>query len=414
MVWLIFKHYLLSKRSSALIRSIAWLCISGVGIGVLAMTVVLSVMNGFDLAIRDRLLAVEPHLVVHVTPDANHDEDAVVQLLAGRGQAHPFESRDVIVRTIDGLYGGAVAKGVDTEALTKILRDVSKTRREQQRDTGPLDGVESAAGGFRLEPGEISMGVDLANSIGVFEGDEVVLATPEALLLPSGEIPTYEKVRVKNFIRTNVPDIDSEMIFYSREAGLRRLQGQLDRGVEIRLKDPSDYTDLMNEIVHAGYKVESWEQRNSALFHSLRMEKMAIGLFLSLSIIIASFSIITVLVLLVTHKRSEIGLLMAMGLAPARTRNIFAGVGLLLSSIGLFGGLALGVLFCIALDKFSFIRLPDVYYDTRIPVEIDYTVLAGMVGGSLVLALAASWIPALLTTRMSPTEAIRSIPAERT
>ncbi|HEX4925899.1 MAG TPA: FtsX-like permease family protein [Bdellovibrionales bacterium] len=415
MVWIIFKHYLLSKRSSALIRAIAWLCIGGVGIGVLAMTVVLSVMNGFDSAIRDRLLAVEPHLVVHMQ-DAHAepapDEENVLQLLRGRGQAHAYESRDVIVRTLDGLYGGAVAKGIDSRVLGRILREVSKTRREQQRDDSLPTGSESGLQTFELAPGEVTMGADLAGSIGVFEGDEVVLASPEALLLPSGEIPTYERVRVKSILRSNVPDIDAQMIYYGREHGLARLKGTIERGVEVRIKDPTDYADLMGEIKSQGFEVESWEQRNSALFHSLRMEKLAIGLFLGLSILIASFSIITVLVLLVTHKKSEIGLLMAMGLAPSKTRNVFAGVGLLLSGIGLFGGLILGLLICVALDKFSFIELPSVYYDTRIPVEIDTVVVAGTIAGSLVVALLASWVPAWLATRVSPTEAIRSIPAD--
>jgi lipoprotein-releasing system permease protein len=413
-IWTLFKHYVLSNRSSALIRTIAWLCIGGVGIGVTAMTVVISVMNGFDLAIKDRLLAVEPHVVVSLPPHATPDqEESLVNLLKGRGQAHVFESRDVVIRTMDGLYGGGIAKGVDGPVLTRILREVSKTKREQQRTEDDLGfGAERATSD--LEAGEVTIGVDLAYSLGILEGDDLVLVSPDGLLLPQGEVPSYEKVRVKSLLRTNVPDIDSQYLYYTRSTGLPRLNGTIDRGVEIRLKDSNDHKELVAEISAMGFEAETWEQRNSALFHSLRMEKMAIALFLSLSILIASFSIITVLVLLVTHKKSDIGLLMAMGMEPSRARNIFAGVGLWLSGIGLFGGLGLGLGICYVLDRFTLFKLPDVYYDTRIPVEIDTLMLALTVGGSLIIALLASWVPAIMATKMSPTEAIRAIPSERT
>jgi lipoprotein-releasing system permease protein len=257
--------------------------------------------------------------------------------------------------------------------------------------------------------GEVSMGLDLAHSLGIFEGDEVSIVAPESLLLPPGEIPSFEKVIVKNILRTNVSDIDSQVLFYGRGSSLQKIQelAQVEKGIEVRFKNPDNYLPLMKSLKEKGYSVQSWVERNSALFYSLKLEKIVMGSFLGLTVLIASFSILSVLVLLVTQKRTDIGILISMGLSPLSARKVFTQLGIILSCIGLIGGLSLGLLVCWILKAYPLIQLPDIYYDRTIPIHVDFVVVGGILFFSLIIAFIASWLPAYYSTRIKPAEALR-------
>ena len=133
-----------------------------------------------------------------------------------------------------------------------------------------------------------------------------------------------------------------------------------------------------------------------------------IGTFLALSALIASFSMVTVLVLLMTQKRRDIGIFMALGFSAAATRKLFLKLGLLLSAIGFGGGLLLGLLVCVLIQKFPLPILPQIYYDTTIPVRIEPGLIAGVALISAVVALVGAWWPAKTYTQILPSEALRS------
>lgn len=416
--WTLFRHYLLSRRSSALIRMIGWLCMIGVGISVAAMIVVLSVMNGFDGAIRQRLLSVEPHLVVvSESKDIRQIEMEISKPLVEYQKnfkdvvsKEPFEIQDVILRTADGLYGGAVAKGMENSNIQMILRESQKIKNEESKlKSRSLDITVPETVTLTLERNEAAIGIDLAQSLGLFEGDLLTVVAPESLLLPPGEIPKYDSLIIKSVLRTNIPEIDGGQIFYQRNSGLRRLSQSSGKevGLELRLDQPNHSESLKNELRRLGYKVESWQDRNAALFHSLKMEKLAMGLFLALSVLIASFSILTVLVLLVTHKRMEMGVLMTLGLSQKRTRRAFASVGCLVAGFGLFGGFTFGIFICWVLDTFPLIELPAIYYDTRIPVSVEPVLLLGLFLASVAIAFLSSWLPAYWSTRTSISDLLK-------
>lgn len=403
----LFRHSLLSRRSSALVRVISWLCILGVGIGVASLVVVLSVMNGFDDAIRGRLISVQPHLIIQANPEIDADKvDGILRTSPG-AKISPFEQQDVIIRTAEGLFSGGQARGLNLDTMENMVRQSRRLRNAENRSNFQVP--ENVT--LELGPNEVLIGVDLARSLEIFEGDEIVAISPESLLLPSGMLPTYEKVKVRGLVRTNVPEIDNAAIMYEIGNSMKRLKKDSGRetGFEIQLKNPYEFSGLKSEFEIAGFKTESWEDRNKALFYSLKMEKVAMGLFLGLSVLIASFSILTVLVLLVTHKRSEIGVLMAMGLSRRRARMILTSVGLALSSFGVLGGLLFGLLLCWIIDTFPIIKLPDIYYDTRIPVLVDPRVVLALLGASGVISLISSWLPARFITRGTPSSLLRPL-----
>ncbi|MEK7355491.1 MAG: FtsX-like permease family protein, partial [Bdellovibrionota bacterium] len=249
-----------------------------------------------------------------------------------------------------------------------------------------------------------------ARSLGIFEGDKITLIAPEALLLPPGEAPPFERALVKSLITTNIADIDAKMIYYGQGKSLAafRLSPSREIGVEVRMPDPEDFSSLKGEIEALGAKSESWVDRNSSLFFALKMEKLAMGVFLSLAALIASFSIVTVLVLLLTQKRKDIGLLMSLGLSPKQTRGLFVRVGLILSMIGIGGGLVLGIVFCLVINSVSIPILPDVYYDATIPATVEPKFVLGILLVASVIAFLSSWFPARATTRETPSSALRS------
>lgn len=410
----IFRHTLFSRRSSALVRVISWLCILGVGLGVAALVVVLSVMNGFDDAIRRRLVTVQPHLIVQAPVSQLSKVSDLIEANSKHNKAlvSPFQTQDVLVRTSDGYFSGAQAKGLSRSSIESMLIESRRLKNEEirARQGGSYELPESAD--IDLGSGEILIGIDLARSLEIFEGDEIVAISPESLLLPSGLIPQYEKVKVRGFIRTNIPEVDGSAILYEIGKSLKRLQkdsGQ-ESGIEVRLQDPYSFSSLRSVLESKSYAVESWEDRNKALFYSLKMEKLAMSLFLGLSVLIASFSILTALVLLVTHKRKEIGVLMAMGLSRKKAQAILTGVGLVLSSFGVLGGTFFGLFLCWFIDTFpKLFRLPAIYYDTRIPVLVDPQVIVSLLIVSLVVAILSSWLPARYITRGTPSALLRPL-----
>lgn len=386
-------------------RTISRICIVGIGMGVGALILVTSVMNGFNDSLKNRLLAIEPHLVIEM--DHQHEpkfwQDLLINLQARPGvSATFFEGADVVVRTPDGFVGGAVARGVSREALARLLSGALQGSQRNSDAEVPLKHWD-------LKPGEVLMGVDLAVSLGVFEDSEIVVVSPEALLLPLGEIPAYQSLRVRDVVNTKINDIDAKYIYYVRGSTLQHLRDTsgFESGIELRVNELSQVEPIQAELAKKGVRSQSWSQRNTALFYALKLEKLAIATLLSLSALIASFSIVSVLMLLMTQKRKDIGILMAMGLSRKQTQLTFAGLGLILSLLGIGGGGALGLAISYAVSRFPIPILPEVYHDRTIPARVNLLFVGVVIFVSVLVAIVSSWIPAQRNARSSPSEALR-------
>ncbi|PCI28395.1 hypothetical protein COB52_03695 [Candidatus Kaiserbacteria bacterium] len=408
MTWWLFKRFLFSKRSGALIRVISWLCVAGIGLGVFSLILVMSVMNGFNRSIQDRLLALEPHLVITYKNLENENQWHAwsPDFLARNPELRifEFEQQDVIVKTTEGYFSGAQAKGLDADALERVLRYLVWQSRGEEGNDSDIDVTL---------PGrdQIIMGMGLARVLRVFEDDEVTLLKPEGLLAPPGQAPEFTKATVKGFLSSYVSEVDSNTFFYLKGEVLRRfVQGgaaSLQKGIEIQLPDPMTFPEFKKEITAAGFEVESWKDRNSSLFRALAMEKILIGVFLGLSAVIASFSIITVLILLSAQKRREFGLLMSLGLSAQQTRKTFTYLGILLSGMGMGGGLLFGTLVAFYIEKNPLNILPSIYYDSSIPAYVDFKFVAAVALGAILISLLASWYPSRKLSRILPADALR-------
>jgi lipoprotein-releasing system permease protein len=373
-------------------------------IGVMALVIVMSVMNGFNDNIRTKMLAVEPHLVALENDSVPIEKiKSVIQSEKNNLEKYQvFETQDIILKTLDGRFGGAVAKGLSQKSLNE-LRDRVNTVHSNTR-------LDSSVGAqMDLQPGQIIMGYDLAQQLNIFEGDEVVIIPPESLFLPAGEVPVYERVQVVQLLTTELQDIDARFLFYNRAHTLTRFKGTASRevGYEVRFPDPDHFRGLKSKLVKLGARTESWRDRNAALFFALKMEKLVMTIFLSLATLITSFSMVTVLVLLMTQKRKDIGVLMAMGFSRRQTQILFSGIGLFLTVLGLGGGLVFGLGVSFYMQHFPLNILPDIYYDSTIPAIVDLELISVVVGVSALVGLIGAILPVHLHIRMTPVEAIR-------
>ncbi|PWU15883.1 MAG: hypothetical protein C5B49_11275 [Bdellovibrio sp.] len=436
MEWQFFWRFLFSKRAGSVVRRVSWLSIMALTVSLTALILVISVMTALNLNMQDRLLAVEPHVVIEFQQDATGvnwaqtmNEIERRKALDPSWRAYPFESQDVILRTAEGRFRGAQARGLTLPALDFISAEVQRIHRHQ---TGPensakikveraeksdkaKDAGNAVATGSvlrerdRLEGGEVLLGVDLAYMLGVFEGDVVTVIAPEGLLLPSGETPKFEKIRVREILSTNIQDFDSQGVFYLQGKTLSSFSrsASLRRGLEIWFPSVDQVDEgkerLVRTIADLPVKISTWRERNSALFLSLRLEKVVITMFLSIAATIAGFSLIIVMGLLISEKRREIGLLQAIGISRLRVFRLFQGLSLRLAAFGMGVGALLGAGISLYMEHHPLKLLPpDTYYDADVPAHVDgrfvvVVLLVGFllagVGGRLVSRPLAKLLP---------------------
>lgn len=397
-----FSHFLFSRRSGALIKIIAWLCVLGIGTGILSLVVVMSVMNGFNTAIRTRTISVEPHLVINVDSASESSEKKAIEWLKKQNYIYSYtDNQDVILRTQSGFVQGAMAQGVTQKTLQQIING---NRKRQKRDS-------ENAEPYVLGANEIVVGMGLGDVMGLFENDPLVVIAPESLFGGKAAVPVFETVKVKDFLRTEIESIDSRKIYYIRDQTLGRLQrsASLEKTIEVRLPNAEKFEKAKKILESMGLQVDSWRDRNSNLYYSLKLEKFVIGLLLSLSTVIASFSLVTLMIITVTQKKKDIGVLMAMGFDNLTITHIFQFMGTAIASIGILGGVVLGLPACYILKNHSQGLLPAIYADTNIPAEVHSGQIIALVIMAFVIANGISWFAVRKITKLTPIDALKAI-----
>ncbi len=405
-----FSHFIFSKRAGALVKRLAWLSVGAIALSVTAFLVVLFVMNGMNASIHKRILSLEPHLYVSVN-GVNKGSILELHPVFQRLKENPlnksyvYETQDVILRTMDGQFHGAIARGVSEESLKFMVEQIHQTEEHKKRDNVQFWSSEDLPG-----KGEVIVGVDLARSLGVFEGDYLTVVPPEGLLLPPGESPKFEKVRVSKIITTNLSDLDSQFVFYQRGATLNSLDSAASRkvGIEVWTPDGKNLNDLKREVEKfSDVTAETWMDRNSVLFFALRLEKLIIGIFLGLAGLIAATSILSVLALLMSQKKRDIAILKTLGLSDKRTVKIFTQMGMMLAAFGLIPGVIFGTAISFYIEKNPVNILPDIYYDSQIPALVDTNLIWGVLVVGFLVCLGGAWYPARTSSKIQPAQALR-------
>ncbi|MBL7556887.1 MAG: ABC transporter permease [Bdellovibrionaceae bacterium] len=428
MVLFLFKKLILSNRAGNLVRRISRLSMVSIGVSTFAFLLILFVMNGMNKSIESRVISLEAHLTILPQDRATHkdmESDPILEKIKGLGAERYslFDTQDVIIRTMEGQFKGAIAQGFVRKSFENLNQKI-KEQNEKHIKKGSNFQIETQMWQEMdiPESNEILIGVDLARSLGVFEGDYLMVLPPESLLLASGEAPVFEKVKIKKILATNLADLDSQYIFYMRDLTLATLKHSLSRqvGIEVWLKDAMDagrFQDYLQDWLldqkEAGkpstitWTIQTWMDRNSALFYALKLEKFMIGLFLGLAGLIASFSILTVLALLISQKKRDIAMLRTLGLSQKSAIRYFIQMGVSLSLVGVSVGAILGLVVGYTLEYYPINILPDIYYDSTIPAKVNLFLFFSVLFVTTLIAFLGSYLPTKAIEKISPAEVLR-------
>ncbi len=392
---------ILSPRSGALVKRITILSFVAISLSLTAFLIVLFVMNGMNLNIKKRIMALEPHLV---TVNESKDDDMIEKIISSQS-SQTYESFDLILRTIDGQFRGAQAVGYTEKGLQLWMERLSVLKKKE----GKSQSYDLDADSFSLEQNEVALGVDLARSLGILEGDEITLIPPETLLLSSLETPLFQKVIVKRILVTDLYDLDSKLILFNSEKSLAMFSKTLSRkrGTHLWFSSIADAEYAEEKLLKVGVKSETWQEKNSDLFFALMMEKTMIGIFLGLAGLIASSSILTVLALLMSQKKRDIAIIKTLGLSQQKTLWLFTKIGLWISGSAIALGILLGLGVSTYLQFFPVNILPNIYYDSSIPALVDFGFVFIVIVVSGCLAFLGSYFPAKTTLEIQPALLLR-------
>ncbi len=378
---------------------------AGIAIGVMALIVVLSVMNGFEEDIKAKLLGTQSHLVISHYDGEIRDVRRVQEVLShinGVVAATPFILSQGLVSS-GAATTGAVIRGIDPESASKVIR----LREIITRGTA------------RLDDAGVLVGSELASSCGILVGDAVTIVSPMGTATPLGMIPASRTFFVRGVFSTGMYEFDNTMVYITLNAARRLFMKDAPNGVEVKVKDiyrADEVARLALERLGEGYWAKTWMDMNKSLFSALRLEKTIMFIILLFIILVAAFSIVSTLIMMVMEKRKEIAILKSMGATTAQVLRIFVTVGMAIGAAGTLAGLVLGLLLARNMNAvvraveyvFRIQVMPkDVYYITGLPTKVDVMEVTLIVLASLVLCFVAAIYPARQAARQDPVEVIR-------
>ncbi|NHA15236.1 lipoprotein-releasing ABC transporter permease subunit [Thioalkalivibrio sp. XN279] len=402
-------RYLRARRASRFVSFISLVSLLGVAVGVAALIVVLSVMNGFEQELRGRLLNLSAHGVV--TAPGGGLEDwrgplAQVKAMPGVTGAAPFVEVQAMLSS-EGRLKGTLLRGIDP-ALEGAVSEV-----DQHLLGGSLEA---------LQPGSdaLLLGRLLAARLQVGLGDAVSLLVPAGVDGGTRLVPRMRRFTVVGLFEVGMEEQDGTLALAHLEdaAAARGRPGEVS-GLRLRFADLFAAPEVTRRLAAAlgpGYEARDWTGENASYFRAVRIEKTMMTLILSLVIAVAAFNIVATLVMVVGDKRAEIAILRTMGLPPGSVMRIFVVQGALIGCVGTLLGVGLGVPLAInagsimpALESvFGFSLLPaDVYYISRLPSELRWGQVSVVTGIALVLCLLSTLYPSLRAARTEPAEALR-------
>jgi lipoprotein-releasing system permease protein len=397
--------------------------IGGVAIGVWALTVVLSVMSGFEADLKKKILGAQAHGHVMKYGETAFTEwdEARTRLLSVPGirGATPFLFNEVML-SAGGNLTGAVLKGIDPAtvgSVTDLAANVQSGKLEWLARPAEIArklpvGAEPPPPPKRALPG-IVVGRELARSLRLLVGDAVDVVSPLGDLGPGGPQPKSRAFRVAAIFYSGMYEFDSKFAYLDlREAQRFFGAGEAVTGLEVKVADVDLARATMARALAAlggyPYRVKDWGDMNRNLFSALMMEKVVMAVILGFIVLVASFIIVATLIMLVLEKTREIAVLKSMGASVSSVMKIFVAEGLVIGAVGTAFGLTLGLGTCLLVDKVGIPLDPDVYYISNLPVLVDPAQFGFVALAATALAYLATLYPATKAARLRPVDGLRS------
>ncbi|MCA6064049.1 lipoprotein-releasing ABC transporter permease subunit [Thalassolituus marinus] len=400
-------RYLAAKRRNNFISFISASSMIGMTLGVAVLILVLSVMNGFDRELRERILGMVPHGVIYERGGINDWE-----ALAEKISAMPGVAAVAPLTRLQGMMGyggrvqGVMVTGIDPQAESTV------SILPQHMTDGSVESLQSGEFGVLL--GDL-----LARHLNVVVGDKITLMLPEATLSPAGVLPRVKRLTVTGIFSVGA-ELDANLAVVNLDDA--RKLGRLDaqaQAVRVRFDDlfqaPKGIWDIVNRL-DGYYTGSDWTRTHGNLFQAIRMEKTMIGLLLLIIVAVAAFNIISTLVMVVTDKQADIAILRTMGATPGTVMRIFMVQGIAIGLVGVVLGTVLGVVAALTISDlvawvenlFGFkILSADVYFISYLPSQLLWEDVVIVTGASMVLSFLATVYPSWRASRVQPAEALR-------
>ncbi len=391
----------------------------GVFLGTAAPILALSVMSGFEADLKGKIRGAKADVVVTVPPDDERPfldwqraRQAILRV-PGVSAATPYLEAEVMVRS-GASPAGIFLRGIDPASAASVL-DLGKTAREcsiedlahpERVDLDPLSPEDSKGAPT------IILGEELyARTLRVFPGSLVDVVCPLCKMGPSGPMPGLKQFRVAGHFYSGMYEFDSKLAYVAlaEAQAFLRMPGEVT-GIDVRVEDPEASpraATAIQAVLGSGYEAQSWEELNKGLFMALRLEKIAMFVVLTFIALVASFSIVSTLIMMATEKAREIAILKAMGAENGAVQRVFVAEGLYIGFIGLFTGVATGVIGCLLIKRYGLPLPSEVYYITQLPVVMRAGEIAVVAASALGLCFLATVYPAYLAARMRPVDGLR-------
>jgi lipoprotein-releasing system permease protein len=402
-------RYTRTKRRNHFISFISLISMLGMALGVCALIVVLSVMNGFQKEIRTRILGIAPHLQVNAESNDLVDWQPTLQVIKSHPQvvaAAPFINGQGMI-SFDQNVQGVMVRGILPQDEKRVI-DISNKMK-----SGSLNDLQ--ADGFG-----IALGSDLARSLGAHVGDKVLLISPQGQVTPAGMMPRLKQFHVAAIFEIGMAPYDNALalIHLSDAQRLYRMDGTVS-GISARLHDldlaPQVSAEIGRSLPRNTY-VSDWTRQHANYFRAVQIEKKMMFIILSLIVAVAAFNIVSTMVMAVTDKRADIAILRTLGATPASIMRIFIVQGVIIGLVGSVLGVAGGILLTLNIDTVvPFIEKlvgmhflsKEVYFITELPSDLQCNDVLIVAGFSFLISLLATIYPSWRASKVQPAEALR-------
>jgi len=397
-----------ATRRNGFISFISGVSMLGIALGVAALIIVLSVMNGFQKDVRDRMLSVVSHIEIFAPLGAALPDPALTLAEAKKNPnvigAAPFVAAQALLARGEDMKG-ALVRGIDP-ALEGAVTDLAATNEKTLN---------------LLVPGEfrVVLGGELARALGVRVGDPVTLIAPAGQLTPAGVVPRLKQMTVAGTFDSGHYEYDSALVLLHHEDAQRIFRLEGPTGVRLKLKDLHQAREVAQQLAQSlsgQLLIRDWTQQNRTWFAAVQLEKRMMFIILTLIVAVAAFNLVSTLVMTVTDKRADIAILRTLGASPQSIMGIFVVQGAMVGVIGTLVGLLLGLGIAFNIDVIvpaieralnaSFLP-KDIYLISKMPSEPQSSDIVPIAVISLVLAFVATLYPSWRASRVNPAEALR-------
>ena len=402
-------RYTRAKRRNHFISFISLISMLGIALGVTALIVVLSVMNGFQTELRGRILAVVSHVQISGANGDMADWEAVAKQSLSEPRvlaAAPY------VQEQGMLSFGQSVRGAIVRGILPDLEDKVADFRSHMKE-GSLESLSP-------DSFNIVLGSELARALGVYVGDRLTLIAPQGVVTPAGVVPRLKTFTVSGLFEVGMFEYDSGLALIRMEDAQRlyRLEDRVS-GVRLKLDDLFKAREVVRQLasrLNTAAYLSDWTKSHANFFRAVQIEKNMMFIILSLIVAVAAFNIVSTLVMAVTDKQADIAILRTLGASPGSIMGIFMVQGALIGFIGLTLGVAGGVALALNIDVVvpfierllgTELMSKEVYYISSLPSELQWGDVLTITGLSFVLSLAATLYPSWRASRVNPAEALR-------